>query len=305
MSAAGPRDRLALNTLLGSYAGTRALRAGEIDSPLLDLRIADFKVSNRAFPRVVNTREFAVAELALVTFFQARAHGRPLVLMPAVIGAGRHQHQCLVYNAERGRVTVSDLDGKRVAIRAHSQTTVTWVRGILAADYGVDLDRVHWVTMEGAHLDAFQDPPGIERADGRKPLADLLLDGDVDAAIIGSGMPDDPRLQPVIEHPLEAARAWSERHGAVSINHMVALDAELAARRPDVVLELWRLLVESKRRAAAAPDARPGPDLTPFGVEANRRSLALLLDYAGRQGLLPRPLSVDDLFDDTTRALVA
>lgn len=295
---------LHLPTLLGDYPGTRAVRSKLLTSPLFELDICDAKVSNRVFPRVVNTREFAVAELALITFFQARAAGRPLVLLPAVIGAGRHQHQCLVYNAERsGPITPDTLAGKRVGIRSVGQTTVTWVRGILQNDHGVDLDRVRWVSFENAHLDGFADPAGVERAQGDKPLLERLVDGELDAAIIGTGLPDDPRLKPVITHPLQAARDWSRRHGAVSINHMVALDADLARERPDVVRDVWRLLCEGKRMAAEP--RVDGFDLTPFGLEANRASLDVLLRYALQQNLLARPLSVDDLFDDTTRALEA
>jgi 4,5-dihydroxyphthalate decarboxylase len=47
------------------------------------------------------------------------------------------------------------------------------------------------------------------------------------------------------------------------------------------------------------------PELDPlrFGIEANRRSLEIIIDFAVRQGLLPRPFSVDELFSDTMRAL--
>jgi 4,5-dihydroxyphthalate decarboxylase len=41
----------------------------------------------------------------------------------------------------------------------------------------------------------------------------------------------------------------------------------------------------------------------PFGVEANRKALDLIIDYAAQQALIPRRFSVDELFDDTTRAL--
>jgi 4,5-dihydroxyphthalate decarboxylase len=295
--------RLPLTTLLGNYAGTQGIRSGAVTSHLIDLQVADVKVSNRAFPRVVRTREFQVAELALVTFFQARAYGRPLVLMPAVIGAGRTQHQCLVYNAERGPVTLANLAGKRIGIRAHSQTTVAWIRGFLQNDYGVDLDAIKWVTFEGAHVAEFDDPSELERAADGKVLVDMLFAGELDAAIIGSGMPDDARLQPVIPDPYGEAKVWSERTGAIPINHMVAIDSELAASRPDVVREVYRMLRESKR---LADDKRPsGPDLTPFGLEASRKSLEVLLDYSWQQRLLPRRLSIDELFDDTTRILGA
>jgi len=61
------------------------------------------------------------------------------------------------------------------------------------------------------------------------------------------------------------------------------------------------MLVQSRERAGASEPA--GPDLHPFGVARNRRNLEVAIDYASRQGLLPRPLAVDELFDDVTRGL--
>jgi len=113
---------------------------------------------------VVRDAAFDVAELAIMTFLQAKAYGKPLVLLPARVGPARFQHQCIVYNMERGPLTPADLAGRRVGARAWSQTTVTWVRGILAADYGVDLGRVRWVTFEDPHVAEYRDPPSIERA---------------------------------------------------------------------------------------------------------------------------------------------
>ena len=132
---------VALPTLLGEYPGTRALRRGELGSDVVQLNFADVKGAATAFKRVVRDLEFDVAELAVVTFLLAKAHGKPLVLLPTVV-LGRFQHPFLVYNRERGPLKPSDLTGRRVGIRSYSVTTATWVRGILAEDWGVDLDRV-------------------------------------------------------------------------------------------------------------------------------------------------------------------
>ncbi len=289
-----------LRTLLGNYPNTLALKRGELSSPLLDFEFADVKVANRAFKRVVRDLEFDVAELALVTFLQAKAYGKPLVLMPAAIGAGRFQHHCLVYNAERGPLRVNELAGKRVGIRAYAQTTVTWVRGILADDYGVDLDSVRWVSFEEGHLAEFPDPPGVERAASGTSAVSMLLNGELDAAIIGSDLPDDPRLRPVLPEPFEAAQAWSQKHGALPINHMVAIETAWCRDRPDVVREIYRLLQESKQRGQADASSL---DLTPFGVQNNRRALDLMIRYAFEQRLIPRRYDVDELFDEVTRVL--
>lgn len=292
---------LQLKTLLGSYANTLALKNGAISPGSFVFDFADVKVPNRAFKRVVRELEFDVAELALVTFLQAKAYGKPLTLMPAVIGAGRFQHHCLVYNAQRPRVTVDQLQGKRIGIRAHAQTTVTWVRGVLADDYGMDLRGIQWVTFEDGHLAEFPDPPGFIRAPEGTSAVQMLLDGELDAAIIGTDLPDDPRLQPVLPDPHNAALAWSQRHQMRPINHMVALDVDMCRQHPEVVRELYALLLKSKQMAKAEP--KQTIDLTPFGIESNRRSLALLIRYAYHQGLIPRAYAVDELFEEFNQAM--
>ena len=292
---------LPLKTLLGDYANTRALRDGRLNSPNFRFDFADVKVPNRAFKRVVRELEFDLAELALVTFLQAKAYGKPLTLMPAVIGAGRFQHHCLVYNAERAPVRLQDLRGKRIGIRAHAQTTVTWVRGVLANDYGVNLRDIQWVTFEDGHLAEFPDPSGFIRAPEGTKAVDMLLAGELDAAIIGTDLPDDPRLQSVIPEPHSAAQAWSQRHQMLPINHMVAVNTELCHTHPQLLREAYDLMLQSKQ--LASPQVGTKLDLTPFGVEANRRSLELLIRYSYEQGLIPRAYAVNELFDDATRFL--
>ena len=291
-------DPIALPTLLGEYPGTRALRRGELESDVVQRNFADVKGAATAFKRVVRDMEFDVAELAVVTFLLAKAHGKPLVLLPTVV-LGRFQHPFLVYNRERGPLKPSDLTGRRVGIRSYSVTTATWVRGILAEDWGVDLDRVTWVTFEEPHVAEFRDPPNVERAAPGKDLMAMLLAGEVDAAVSGERVQSDPRVVPLIPDPDGAARAWREKHGAIQINHMVTVKQSLSRSQPHVVKEIGRLLTESKR--AAGPVAAGEPDTTPFGVEANRRNLEVAIDYVYGQRLVPRRFTVDELFDDVTR----
>jgi 4,5-dihydroxyphthalate decarboxylase len=285
-----------LKTLLGNYTNTLPLKNGDIKPSVFSFEFADIKVPNRAFKRVVREQEFDVAELAMVTCLQAIAYNKPYAMIPAVIGAGRYQHHCLVYNAERQTLRVGQLKGKRIGIRAHAQTTVTWVRGILWDDYGVALDDVNWVTMEDGHLAEFPDPANIARAPEGRTMVDMLLSGELDAAIIGTDLPDDPRLQPVLPDPHSAAQAWSLRNQTVPINHMVMVRKDMFQHRPDIVTQIYLLLAQSKARAER--DKPAAVDLTPFGVEANRKALEVLIRNATDQKLLPRPLTVDEIFED-------
>ena len=113
---------LTLRTLLGDYPNTSALKKGDVRSAHLLFDFADVKVPNTAFKDVVRRLKYDVAELAIVTFLQAKAHGKPLVLLPAVV-VGTVPHPFLVCNVERRRITPNDLKGCRVGIRAYSVTT--------------------------------------------------------------------------------------------------------------------------------------------------------------------------------------
>jgi 4,5-dihydroxyphthalate decarboxylase len=87
----------------------------------------------------------------------------------------------------------------------------------------------------------------------------------------------------------------------VPINHMVCVTASLTQSKPEAVVEVFRLLAASK---AAAGLPRPGGiDFLPYGLDACRPALQMMIKFATQQKLLPRPLTVDELFDDTTRVL--
>ena len=289
-----------LYTLLGDYPNTMALKKGETTSSLVDFDFADVKVSNTAFKPLVREAAFDLGELAIVTYLQAKAYGKPYVLIPATV-LGRGQHHTIAYNPQRGSLSASGLTGKRVGVRAYTQTTGAWVRGFLSDDYGVDPAKVHWVTFEDPHLAEFKDPDFVTRAPEGKTLVQMLLDGELDAAIVGDKLPD-PQLAPLIPNADAEARTWAEMHGGVPINHMMVIRNTISKSRPDLVKEIYRMLRESRRTVPPPPD---GTFLDPwrFGVEANRRSLEIIIDYSVRQKLIPRMFAVDELFDDGTRTL--
>jgi 4,5-dihydroxyphthalate decarboxylase len=294
-------EKMKLFTLLGNYPNAAAIRNGQIKSDLVEFDVADIKVSNTAFKPLVREAKFDVAEIAIVTYLQAKAAGKAYTLIPATV-VGRGQHHTIAYNPERGALKASELTGKRVGVRAYTQTTGAWVRGFLADDYGVDPLKVQWVTFEDPHVAEYKDPEFVTRAPAGKELAQMLLDGEIDAAIVGDKIPD-PRLKPLIPDADVVARKWAETHGGVPINHMMVVRDSISKSRPDVVKEVYRMLLESRR--AAQPPAADNGLLDPwrFGIEANRKSLEIVIDYSFRQKLIPRKFTVDELFDDVTRVL--
>ena len=243
---------------------------------------------------MVREQAFDVCEMAIVTYLMAKAHGKPLVLLPATM-LGRFQHAYALYNPGRGTLGPSDLEGKRVGIRSFTTTTGAWIRGILANDYGVNLDNIKWVTFEDPHVAEYVDT--TERAPKDKKIQQMLLDGELDA-VLGETS-DNPELKPLFPDPAAEAARWYARRGVVPVNHLVVATEKLARSRPDVVAGVYDLLKRNKAQAGPAGS----PDLVPFGIEANRKPLELIVDYAFQQALIPRRYAVEELFDETMRGL--
>jgi 4,5-dihydroxyphthalate decarboxylase len=280
-----------LRIAIGDYPHTLPLKRSEITSPWLKLDFVEVKPLYKAFKPMVREHAYDVSEMALVTYLQAKVHDKGLKLLPAPMLA-RFQHGAMLCNSARGTLAPSDLKGKRIGVRAYSQTTGAWLRGILANDYGVDFSRVQWVTFEDAHVAEFKDPEDVIRAKPGEDMTRMLLDGALDAAIYGAALPQEAWLISVIADPDVAARGWYAKHHIVPVNHMVVVTEELARANPAAVAELYRLL-EAGKQAAGSPGAI---DTTRFGREANRPCLELLISYALQQGLIPRRLAVDELW---------
>jgi 4,5-dihydroxyphthalate decarboxylase len=289
---------LKLRTNLADYPLTLALKERRVSSPLVDLDFCGPKLAHDGFKAMLRENKFDAGELAIVTYLQAKSFGKPFVLLPTPI-SGRFQHHCIGFNVEHGELNPKDIEGRLVGVRTYAQTTGLWVRGVLAHEYGVDLDKVTWLTVDESHLTEYRDPPNSRRIPAGKKIDQMMLDGEVAAAILGNDMPKDPRVRTLIPDPHAAAKAWYEREGVIPINHMFVIHEDIAKKRPDVVREIARLLVESR---AAAP-ASALTSMPPLGLEANRKGLEMAIDWSYEQKIIPRRLKVDELFDDVTAGL--
>ena len=293
-------DKVKLHTLLGNYPNVIALKDGRIKSDLIEFDFADVPVPNRGFKPLVREHKFDCGELAIVTFLQAKSYGLPYALLPIGV-LGRGQLQTVAYNSERGPMKPSDLNGKKFGVRSYTQTTGIWVRGILADDYGVDWSKVEIITMEDPHVAQYKDPAFVTRAPETKQLPQMLIDGEVDAALLGDKFPD-PRFKTLVPDAEAANKKWAERNGGVPINHMFVVRESIAKSRPEVVEEIFRMLREARQADTASKGAL---DPYRFGVEANRKALEKVIEYSFKQQMIPRKFTVDELFDDVTRKLGA
>lgn len=264
----------ALHAALGRYRHSEALFA----NPLL--RIDPYPVISRAFKPMIREQRFEVSEMAIATLLMVRAAGSDLVLLPVVM-ASRFQNGAMLRRVG-DPFGPADLAGRRIGVRSYSQTTGLWLRGAIQEEYGIRPEQIRWITFEDAHVAGFQDPAWAERASAGADMIAMLHAGELDAAIFGNEIPADPALTPVFPDPEAAGQAFFSRHGLLPVNHMVVVRAEIAWQ--DGVV---RALLDAFR-AAGNP--------FPFGRTALDPAISLALRYAQEQGLLTRPITLEEVW---------
>ena len=305
-----------LRTVIESYPYTKGIIEGTYASPRVHFDFIESKPIIKAFAPMANEQAYDLAEMAIVTFIQAFAEGKAVSLLPVML-LSRFHHASIV-KAARGPIRApGDLTGKKIGVRSYTQTTGVWVRGILHAEYGVDLDSVEHLTTEGGHIKEYVEPPNVVRLPADAAFKTMLTDGAVDAWISGP-LPADADVVPLIDDAEAAGNAWFDRVGAFPINHMLVMRTALLDEEPGIAQTIFDLFQANK--AAYLDDLRNrepqgadevfrkklldrGVDPIPYGVEALRPSLALVIDYALAQKLIPRRYEVDELFDPRVRNL--
>jgi 4,5-dihydroxyphthalate decarboxylase len=290
-----------LRAVLGNYPHTRAIKEGLLASRNVALDFTEIEPIHNGFGPMVRQQSYDLAELAIVTALQALEHGKPLVLLPAVV-ASRLQRGCIIMRLADGPADPTALAGKRIGVRAYTQTTGMWVRAALYEDYGLGTTDIRWVTREPAHVETYQDPSFVIHDETGKSLPDQLRDGDIDAAILGNDLPKDPAFAPVILDHRAVDAAWMARHGFMPINHMVVVRRDVLEARPEAVRAAYALLREGATETHRPTDA---PDPTRFGVDALRGPLAFIIEECRRQHLLTSPLDAAEILAPAAALLEA
>ncbi len=278
---------IALKTVLGSYPHTAPLRDGRVTSPQVQLEHIVVSPVNRAFRPMANQLVYDVSEMALVTLMLARSLQRPLRALPVVLML-QSAHAALTVRSDSPMRSPAELAGRVIGVRAYTQTTGTWVRGILADQFGVDLSELKWLTVEPAHVDGFSDPPNCRRADSGQTLLEMLLSGEVDAAV---GLEPHAALRRLL--PAEAEADWLEQTGITPINHVLVVNDALVQQQPWLLSELYLMFTAARERSIVEDHASP----TEYGLQPNTKAIERLAHYAQQQGIIPRPYRAAELFE--------
>jgi 4,5-dihydroxyphthalate decarboxylase len=300
-----------LTTVTRTSGCNAALKDGTVSPRGFSLRFEDVPVLVQAFRRMVRGLEFDVSEMAFTTYLCARARGTRFTALPVFVVRGFH-HGAIVCNPSAGVREPKDLEGRTVGVnRGYTVTTGVWARGILAAEHGVDLDRVTWARSGDEHVAAYRPPPNVVALDPGVDLAAMVASGELPAAV---GIQADGAVAPLIPDATEAGFEALRERGHYPINHLVVVRDELLEAHPDLAADLFEAFAEAKRRyverlrAGAIADPSPadvmhgrvleitGADPLPYGIEPNRAVIEELIGHAVDQRILDDRPAVESLF---------
>jgi 4,5-dihydroxyphthalate decarboxylase len=278
-----------LKTVTRTQGNNQALKDGSVRPDTFEFDFVEVDPLIAAFRRMVRALEFDICEMAITTYVCARAHGKRMIAVPVFLVRAFH-HGAILVNTKAGIAKPKDLEGKKVGVnRGYTVTTGVWARGILQAEHGVDLSKI------------------------------TLASGELAAAIgVEATSPD---VKPLIPNALEAGLSALRRNGHYPINHLVVIKDELIAQHPDLAADVFNTFAESKRRyverLTAGQIAKPTDvdnvhrrvmeitgDPLPYGIAPNRKVIEELIGHALTQGIITKPVTVEELFAPSTHGLV-
>lgn len=308
-----------LKTVTRTQGNNRALKDGRIKPSNFEFLFEEVDPLIAAFRRMVRNSEFDVCEMAITTYICARAHRKPMIAIPIFIVRAFH-HGAILINTNSGVRHPKDLEGKKVGVnRGYTVTTGVWARGVLAREYGVDLNKITWVLSGDEHVAEYRPPSNVIPIEKDRQMADLLMSGEL-AGAIGVDV-THPDIKPLIPDALEAGMAALKARGHYPINHTIVIKEELIASNSTLAKDVFDAFVEAKRvyldelkngriEKPTAIDnlhslvtAVTGDPL-PYGIEPNRVVLEELIGHTVAQGIIDKRVAVDELFASETRSLI-
>ena len=320
MSESDPMAERKLKTVTRTQGNNKALKEGAVKPRTFTFDFEEVEPLIAAFRRMVRGNEFDISEMAITTYICAKAHGKPMTAIPVFLVRAFH-HGAILVNTKAGIRTPKDLEGKKVGVnRGYTVTTGVWARSILQQEYGVDLSKITWVLSGDEHVAEYRPPANVVPIEQAKKMADMLVSGELPAAIGVEA--DHPDVAPLIPNALEAGLKSLRDNGRYPINHLVVIKDELLASNTDLAADVFNTFAAAKRlyvdRLKAGKIESPTGvdkvhqrvmDITgeplPYGITPNRQIIEDLIGHARTQGIITRPVTVEDLFARGTHALVA
>src|ERR1700744_4337427 len=194
MLGSGGMGQISLHAVTRDQGAVRALKDGSIQPEGFTLDFEEVPVLIHAFRRMVRELAYDVTEMAFTTYLAARAHGKPFTALPVFLV--RDFHHSAIRTPVSSALAPRGLEGQRVGVnRGYTVTTGVWARGILADEYGVNLDIVTWVLSGDEHVAEYVPPPNVVPVPAGQDGPAMVAAGELAAGI---GISPGPEVTPLI-----------------------------------------------------------------------------------------------------------
>ncbi|NNE80676.1 MAG: 4,5-dihydroxyphthalate decarboxylase [Silicimonas sp.] len=316
---------------LGTWDHDRvmALHDGRVDVPGVSLH-CEVHPTSKLFPWAVGEARFDITEMSVSSYIlQLSRGGSDYTAIPAFVSRA-FRHSGFFARAGSGIESPSDFAGRRIGVPEYQMTAAVWMRGILADEYGVTCDSIHWRTGaldKGVRRERLElnlpDGMIVEPIEEGDTLQDMLLRGEIDGLLAPKppqefldGSDDLVRLIPDFE---TAEQAYHKRTGFFPIMHLIGIRKSIAEARPELVAAFYQAFVQAKNMAlerlrsiwlgnsnrlslpwlGASMErtiATLGPDFWSYGLAANRAEIDAICRYSVEQFLAAKRVRPEALF---------
>lgn len=278
------------------------------------------------------SQRWDVAEVGLHPFMLATANDgfKDYSLLP-IFPLRLFRHKSVFIRTDRGINTPQDLKGKTIATPGYSSTSLTWIRGLLADEYGVQPEDIDWVysrkdssaalagkvsAQENVMPDGVSIRPGPEGVDESELLATGAVDGLFHAAVPRAFNEGHPKIARLFSDSRAAEQAYYAKTGVFPIMHAVAVRRQLLDAHPWLAKSVFDAYSKAKTQAYQGMNrmgwvedmlpwygqeldqtqALMGRNFYSYGLESNTLALDTLFRYSHEQGLSKRQLRIPQLF---------
>ena len=314
--------KLKLTVAFDKYDYLQPMREGQVEAPGIDLNLITVESGIR-HQRMYHYGEYDGCEFSMSSYLVARARNIDWLQAIPFFPRRMFGHKFCFIRAGSDVKKPSDLKGGRIGLRTYENTLALVVKGMLMNHYDLPVTDVTWVIVNKEPVGCTL-PPSIkvERLEGQQKLEDLLVAGEIDAEvepdlpqawILGEGTVE--RIFPDFE---KEEKEYYKKSRIFPIMHPIVIKKEILDRDPWVATSLFEAFMKTRslyndfmqqpHRLSFAwgrsylEQEREFFGKDPFyqGLRENRHDVETMIQFAQEQGMLERPLTVNELFAENT-----
>ena len=320
-------SKLKLNLACLDYDRVRPLMDGRVAAHGIDLNILPMR-PRETFPRMLERQEFEASELSLASYTILKGKGDTRFVSIPVALSKLFRHSCIYVRKGAGISTPGDLKGKRVGTTQYGSTAVVFMKGLMQDEYGVRPEDIHWF-MGGLEAPVqnpllpltLPDRIKLEFVRNGLTLEDMMARGELDALfsiyLPPSFLRGDMHIERLFPDYKLAEQAYFKKTGIFPIMHTVVLRRDIHEANPWAARNLFAafqaakdLAIEGLYDTDALHLTLPflldhieenwrtfGHDFWSYGFEPNRPTLEAIGRWVYDQGLSPRVVKAEEIFD--------